>query len=338
MKKPTLIQSLTPLIVLLLFITLAMTASAQNYYPAEIGNEWILVSTDGMKRLTYSLEVPEEDDDSDHILLKIVTENLNNGKVIDTDKYFLTEGPDEIKLHKTILQQKIGQLSETVTASFKSPATFFPKELQKGITWNIVADIEILKLPVKSTTNIEVIEIEDITTSVGTFRNCVKVKFFLSLSGLLTLESTSYQWLAPNVGPVKFQNTDGDVYEITSFKRSPPPVIEAQNPPVWSLQSNTFTVTGTRLGGILNAKILEDVEDHVSEQDKLLNLGIVSVTGNIVPPGDGTGLATNLARKQDLWVAGRIENAPIIGTITLFAENSKGRTEETITVTINISQ
>ena len=171
---------------------------------------------------------------------------------------------------------------------------------------------------------------------VGTFQDCVKIQLKLSVvaaGGAINLvePTTSYQWLAPGVGPVKFQNNDGDVYEIVSFKRSPPPVIEAQNLPVWSLPSNAFTVTGTRLGGILNARILENVENFVSEAG---NLGIVSVTGNIVPPGDGTGFATNSQGKQDLWVAGRFENAPIIGTITLFAENSKGRTPITIRVTI----
>ena len=60
------------------------------------------------------------------------------------------------------------------------------------------------------------------------------------------------------------------------------------------------------------------------------------MTGGIVPLGDGTGFATNLQGKQDLWAAGIYGNAPIIGTITLFAENSKGRSTVTIEVTIDI--
>ncbi len=342
MKKSALIQSLTTLIVLLFFSTFPMIVTAQNYYPAEIGNEWILDSTDGKERQTYTLEVPEDDADSHLILLKIVTENLNNDKVIDTDKYFLTDEPDGIKLHKTILEQQALNMKETVTANFQTPVTFFPKELKLGNKWDIAADTEVLNLPIRSTTNLEVVDFENIVTSVGTFQNCAKIELklevdFLTVEINIDLSSTSYQWLAPGVGPVKFQNDDGDVYEITSFKRSPPEII-AQNPPVWQSLPQNITVTGTRLGGILNAKILENVEDFVSEPDKLLNLGIVSVSGNIVPPGDGTGFATNLQRKQDLWVAGRFENAPIIGTIRLFAENSKGRTERIINVTINTSQ
>lgn len=337
MKKPILIQTLRLLFVSIVISSISMTASAQNYYPAEIGNEWILDSTDGKERQTYTLEVPEDDVDKDLILLKIVTENLNNNKVIDTDKYFLTNELDGIKLHKTILEQKP---YGTAIANFPTPVIFFPKELKLNDTWDIMADTVLLELPIKSTTNLEVVDFEDIVTSVGTFQNCAKIELkldvdFLDVAINVDLSTTSYQWLAPGVGPVKFQNNDGDVYEIVSFKRSPPPVIAAQNPPVWSLPSNAFTVTGTRLGGILNARILENVEDYVTEVG---NLGIVSVTGNIVPPGDGTGFATNSQGKQDLWVAGRFENAPITGTITLFAENSKGRRPITITVTINGSQ
>lgn len=342
MKKSALIQSLTLLIVLLLLFTFAMSAIAQNYYPAEIGNEWILDRVDGRLRQTYTLEVPEENADKHLILLKIETTNIRTGKVVDTDEYFLSETLDSIKLHKTILQQTLNNIDVIASASFTTPATFFPKDLKFGDKWNIVGDAKITiaaaELSTKTTTNLEVVGIEDVVTSVGTFQNCAKVKLILSTTGPITIQpTTSYQWLAPNVGPVQFESSDGDVFKITSFKRSPPPIIEAQNPPVWSLLNNNFAVSGTRLGGILNAKILENVEDYVSEPDKLLNLGIVSVSGNIVPPGDGTGFATNLQRKQDLWIAGRFENAPIIGTITLFAENSKGRAEQTITVTINVS-
>lgn len=343
LRKRTLTQTLTALILSLLFTTIPMIATAQNYYPAEIGNEWILDSTDGKERQTYTLEVPEDDADKELILLKIETKNLNNNKVIDTDKYFLTDEHDSIKLHRTILQQQVPTGKETVTANFPTPVTFFPKHFEVSDMWNIVADTELLELPIKSTTKLEVVDFEDVVTSVGTFYDCAKIELeldvdFLGININIDLSSTSFQWLAPGVGPVKFQNNDGDVYEITSFKRSPPPIIPAQNPPVWSLPSLDFQVTGTRIGGILNAKILENVEDYVSEPDKLLNLGIASVTGNIVHPGDGTGFATNLQRKQDLWVAGIFENAPIVGRITLFAENSKGRTTQTIDVRINVSQ
>ena len=246
----------------------------------------------------------------------------------------MTVDNEGIKLHKTALQQTIGATVATAAANFPTPVTFFPKVLVQGDKWNIVADTTILGLPIKTNTNLEIIGFEDIVTPVGTFQNCAKIALTVSItSAVLNLApTTSYQWLAPNVGPIKYETSDGMVFEAISFKLLPPPVREAQSPPVWQLPSLEFQVTGSRVGGILNAKILENVEDYVSE---VHNLGIVAVTGGIVPPADGTGFATNLERKQDLWVAGIFGNAPIVGTITLFAENDKGRTPVTIKVTID---
>lgn len=333
--KTTAFWNLLKLLLVFSFVcNFASKASAQNYYPADIGNEWVLERTDGKLRQTYTLEQPEDIADQKFTLLKIETENLNNNKVIDTDKYFLTTDEEGIKLHKTVLQISLVTTVAIVTADFPTPAIFFPKVLVQGDTWDIVADTELLEIPIKSTTNLEVVGFEDVVTSVATFHNCAKIKLVLSTGPPISLApTTSYQWLAPNVGPVKFENDDGDIYEIISFKKSPPPVINAQNPPVWALPSHKFEVTGSRLGEILNAKILENVEDYASEVG---NLGIEAVTGGIVRPGDGTGFATNSERKQDLWVAGIFGNAPIIGTITLFAENNKGKTTVTIEVIINI--
>lgn len=324
------------LFVLGLICNFVSTTSAQNYYPATIGNEWVLEGTDGKERRTYSLEKPKDIADQEFILLKIETEDISKNEVVDTDEYFLTTDDEGIKLHKTALEQAPYGIA---TANFPIPVTFFPKVLVQGDKWDIVVDAKLnlvgTEISVKSTTNLEVVGFEDVVTPAGTFQNCAKIELELTVvaaGGLINIDpTTSYQWLAPDIGPVKFEGNEGVVYEIISFKISAPPVSPAQNPPLWQLPSLEFQVTGSRLGGILNAKILENVEDYVSE---VHNLGIVTVTGGIVPPGDGTGLATNLERKQDLWVAGIFGDAPIIGTITLFAENDKGRTTVTIKVTI----
>ena len=336
MKTTAFFHRIIPILILGLVCNFALTATAQDYYPSVIGNQWVLDSTNGKQRRTYTLEKPEDAADEVSVILKIETERINTGEIFDTDKYFLTVDDNAIKLHKTVLEQAIFNTNtvETVTANFPTPTTFFPKVLQQGDKWKIDADTTVLGLDLKSTTNLEIVGFEDIVTPAGTFQNCAKIELEVSVTGLLTIQPTkSYQWLAPNVGPVKYLTSEGVVFEISSFKLFGAPPINAQNPPVWQLQpQQTFTVTGSRLGGILNAKILENVEDYVSE---VHNLGIVRVTGDILPPGDGTGFATNLQGKQDLWVAGRFEKAPIRGTITLFAENNKGRTMVTIQVTIN---
>ncbi len=325
------------LLILGLVCNFAFTASAQDYYPAVIGNEWVLERTDGLQRQTYTLEKPEDAADEKYTLLKIETQTTKTEKILDTDKYFLTTDEEGIKLHKTILQQAP---YGTATADLPTPVIFFPKVLELGDTWDIVADAEIdvglSKLPVKSTTNFEIEGFEDVITPAGIFQNCAKIKLTFSFNFVGLKEpivSTSYQWLAPNVGPVKYQTTVGRVFEIKSFKLYSPPPIEAQNLPMWDLQpEQTFTVTGFRLGGILTAKILENVEDYVTE---VHDLGITIVTGEIVEVGDGTGFATNLQGKQDLWVAGRFTDAPIRGRITLFAVNNIGRSQITLNIIIN---
>ncbi|MCY4401164.1 MAG: hypothetical protein OXD54_01150 [Candidatus Poribacteria bacterium] len=325
------------LLVLAIICNFSYTAAAQNYYPADIGNEWVLERTDGKQNRVYKLEKPEDVADSEYTLLKIETVNPNTNKVVDTDKYFLTSDEEGIKLHKTVLEQApFGN----ATAIFTTPAIFFPKELVLGDKWDVIVDANlkspILEIDLKSTTNFEIVGFEDIVTPAGTFQNCAKIKLILTVvaaGGTINFDpTTSYQWLAPDVGPIKYEADDGQVFEMVSLKLVGPPPLNAQNPPMWQLPSLNFQVSGSRLGDTLSARVLENVEDYVTEVG---NLGILSVTGNIVPPGDGTGFATNFQSKQDLWVAGRFTNAPIRGRITLFAENNKGRTTVTIDVTIN---
>ena len=199
--------------------SLAFTATAQNYYPAEVGNIWVLENSDVEERRTYSLEGPETIDGTEVITLKIETEELSTGE-LDTDEYFLTVGSEAIKLHRTVLEE--AAIGGTVTADFPTPATFFPLHLELGDKWQIVADAEVkagfLKIGGKSTTNLEVVGFEDLETPAGTFHNCAKVELALQFSagGFINLESTTYQWLAPDVGPVQYRNSDSLLFKLVS--------------------------------------------------------------------------------------------------------------------------
>ncbi len=214
MKMEMPLRWLKPVLVLGFVCSLAFTAAAQNYYPAEIGNTWVLERSDAEERRTYSLEGPETVNGTEVITLKIETEELSTGD-LDTDKYFLTVGSEAIKLHGTVFEE--AAIGGTVTADFPTPATFFPLHLSLGDKWQIVADAKVktdfLTMDGKSTTNLEVVGFEDLETPAGTFQNCAKVKLALTFStdGLIkiNLESTTYQWLAPDIGPVQYQNSDG---------------------------------------------------------------------------------------------------------------------------------
>ena len=184
------------------------TAAAQNYYPADIGNTWVLESVDGVERSTYTLEASETVDGEARVLLKIRTEELSTG-VVDTDRYFLSVGTDAIELHRTIFE--LVEPPAMVTADFPTPVTFFPLQLEFGDKWQIAADADVeleigLAISGKSVTDFEVIGFEEVVTPAGTFQNCAKVLLDVNFTagGFLNLDSTTYQWFAPDIGPVQF--------------------------------------------------------------------------------------------------------------------------------------
>ena len=59
MKKTAFLCWIKPVLVLSFVCSFAFTATAQNYYPADVGNMWVLESSDGEARSTYTLEGPE---------------------------------------------------------------------------------------------------------------------------------------------------------------------------------------------------------------------------------------------------------------------------------------
>ena len=220
MKKTAFLHWLKPVLLMSLACSFLFTAAAQNYYPAEVGNMWVLESVDGAERSTYTLEGPEIIDGQERILLKISTEELSTGEV-DTDRYFLTVGNEAIELHRTVLE--LVDPPATVTANFPTPVTFFPLQLELGDKWQIAADAEAkleigLALSGSSITDLEVIGFEDVITPVGTFENCAKVQLDLNFTvgGFLNIDSNTHQWFAPDVGPVQFENSDGLLFSLVS--------------------------------------------------------------------------------------------------------------------------
>lgn len=218
MKHPEFLRWL----MLALVFTLVSPVAAQNYYPATIGNTWILESDTGEDRRTYTLEGPETVEGKEFTVLKIATEGPRL-ETPDIDRYFVSVGDEEIGLHKTILDE--GSLG-TVTAVFEPAATFFRLRLAVGDTWKISAELKLTvlgrEIDLENTTDVEVVSLEKVETPAGTFENCAKVKLRQRVTSVfLNLDATSYQWLAPDVGPVKYINSDGIEYHLVSFKMGP---------------------------------------------------------------------------------------------------------------------
>ncbi|MDE0019271.1 MAG: dockerin type I domain-containing protein [Candidatus Poribacteria bacterium] len=230
MERKMFFCGLKPVLVLSFVCSFSFTAAAQNYYPAEVGNTWVLENADVEERRTYSLEEPETVNGTEVITLKIEIEELSTDELVDTDKYFLTVGSEAIKLHGTVFEE--ATIGGTVTADFPTPATFFPLHLELGDQWQIVADAVVklnlgLEIAGKSTTNLEVVGFETLETPAGTFQNCAKVELALQFSagGFINIDSTTYQWLAPDVGPVQYQNSDGLIFKLvrTNLPTEPDP-------------------------------------------------------------------------------------------------------------------
>ncbi len=215
MKNTTCMRWLLPILVLALVCSFTLTAEAQNYYPAAIGNTWTLMSVDGTEERTYTIEEPDIEVDAGVVLLKIATAVVGT-EAVDIDNYYVTVDTTGIKLHQSATDEGAFGIA---AAQFDPPASFFPLPLVLGDAWEIVAETELQIVgATTSTTSAEVVALETIETSAGTFDNCVKIQLNRRVvTRLVTTRSTSYQWLAPDVGPVKYQNDQDIVYELTDY-------------------------------------------------------------------------------------------------------------------------
>ncbi len=215
MKFTIFTRCLQPILILSLVCGFALTATAQDYYPTTIGNTWGLLSTDEAERLTYSIEEIENGTVEGVFLLKIVTETLGT-ETVDIDKYYISDENGNLLLHATATDEGTFGIAES---TLDPPATFFPAELPLGRTWQVVTVAELNLVGTSTTTStIKVVSIEDVVTPAGTFADCVKIEINRqSVTALLTVRSTYYQWLAPDVGPIKYENDQGIVFELESY-------------------------------------------------------------------------------------------------------------------------
>ena len=174
MKFTQCVPWLKAVMILGLICCFGFTIASENYYPAEVGNTWVFLRTDGSEQRTYTLEVPEHTGLEGLIALNITNEALGTDVSV-TDTYLITvENDGGLLLHQSAVNQGAFGIA---AATFNPPVTFFPAELPLGHTWQIVVETQ-LKLvgAVTSTSTIEVVAIEDVETPAGVFKDCVKLK------------------------------------------------------------------------------------------------------------------------------------------------------------------
>ena len=226
MKFTKFVPWLKVLSVLSLVCCFTFTVTAENYYPSEIGNTWVLLSADGSEQITYALEAPENNNIDGLVELKITSEVIGtDGTKIDT--YFVTvKNNGDILLHQSITDQ--GVLG-TAEVAYDPPVTFFPAELPLGETWQIISETELAVAgALTSTSTITVVAIEDVETPAGVFKDCVKLEIKQrDVTTFGVLRKTSYQWLGPDIGPVKYLNNQDIAYELQSYNLIEPIAEEA---------------------------------------------------------------------------------------------------------------
>ena len=228
MKMMNYISSFKAILVLPLICVFALTAAAQDYYPTDIGNTWVFLTTDGAEKRTYSIEEPETDEGEGIIILRILTETVGTDAV-DNDVYFISDDAGDLKLHRTSLEEGAFGIA---AAMLDPPALFFPADLPLGRTWEIITVTELNLVGTATTTStIEVVAIEDVETPIGTIENCVKLEIRRKIvTQLVTLRTTSIQWLGPDIGPVKYEDDQGIVYELQSYNLVEAPADEPDVP------------------------------------------------------------------------------------------------------------
>ena len=227
MKTTKFVSRLMPILVLSLVCSFTFTAVAQNYYPAEVGNMWVLLSTDGTERRTYAFEGPETVDGQELILLNVIKETVGTD-VVAFDKSWITVDEDGGQLlHQVAFDRGAFGIAE---ATYDTPVLSFPAALPLGQTWVVVTET-VLKLVGAATTTstLEVVAIEDVETPIGIFKDCVKVETNReAVTALQRLREHEILWLAPGVGPVKFQNDQEIIFELESYNLVAAP---AEEPP-----------------------------------------------------------------------------------------------------------
>ena len=216
MKVSKFIFWLKPILVLSIVCSFALTATAQNHFPAVVGNNWVLLSADGAEQRTYAFEGPETVDGKEFILFNIIKETVGTDAVASDKSWVTVEADGEILLHQVAFDRGAFGIAE---ATWDPPVTNFPAALPLGHKWEIVTET-VLKLVGAATTTstLEVIAIEDVETPLGVFKDCVKLETNRkAVTALTVIREHEFLWLAPDMGPVKFQDTNEIVFDLASY-------------------------------------------------------------------------------------------------------------------------
>ncbi len=237
-------------LVLLVCCLSVVVAETVEYYPTNLGNVWVLETEDGTEWVTYTIEPSDERIDGREIaLFKRIAETEGTDETTG-ETYFVHFDDEGVKLHKVVAE--LGSIFGTATATLSPPALFVPASLEVGDTWGFTLETEVILTGPVSFSNIyEVVDVEDVVTPAGTFENCLKVQVdSITTSTLSRSRTTSYQWLAPNIGIVRVETDQEIVFNLISSNLVP--------------GASPYDVTGD---GVVNILDLVFVASHLGDVD-----------------------------------------------------------------------
>ena len=190
---------------------------AQNYYPDEFGNTWILRSTDGLEERLVTIEGPETIGGESLKVISDGTYPVSNPASNNPNKFFIKATPNEVQIFRVTATIQ----GFDATIDYSPPETFLPVPIELDTEWTVVGEAKVLlfgvEIKIPTTTVAKVVAIEDVTVPAGTFHDCLKIEQQISTSGLVTSSQQIAMWLAPDFGLVQSLDSNGVIFELHDY-------------------------------------------------------------------------------------------------------------------------
>ncbi|MCY3740955.1 MAG: T9SS type A sorting domain-containing protein, partial [Candidatus Poribacteria bacterium] len=135
--------------------------------------------------------------------------------------------------------------------------------------WEIVTEAELQLVGAATiTSTIEVVAIEDVETSIGVFKDCVKVETNRkAVTAITIVREREILWLAPDVGPVKFlDDTRGIVFDLASYNLVEPAAEEMPAAEDMQPTEETTEETTEEAAEEVTEETTEEITEEVTEE------------------------------------------------------------------------
>jgi len=185
--------------------------SAENYYPDNIGNEWVFLSTDGLEERVLRIQANTETNYRQ--LVDQTREVRPPQEETGYSRFVIQPGTNSIKIMKATFT--FGLVGE-IDLPYTPPQVFLPIPIQLGAEWSVKGSVKLPLLgQIQAENRQKAVAIETVSVPVGTFEDCLKITQNNALkSPVLGMELTGTMWLAPDLGPVKLISSGDIVFEL----------------------------------------------------------------------------------------------------------------------------